>query len=304
MPVFEMHSGFWMNLHHVLYRQARQRAGRAQGEPEPVRLDGINLLSAEEAAAWNSAINFYQREYAGRDLLFNSDMVILKNRLAEWEAEETLQTSGLRPEVIRTLDGAATVYRSRWWTEHDRRNRDWIARVAPLVQKHGAELARQLALAYRQPWPAERIRVEVSVEANWAGAYTTLRPLHVVLSSSDPRNQGPAGFEMLFHEASHALAESVSEAIARECRARRKPIPRDLWHAILFFTTGEMVRRAMAAVPPQGDGETPYTPYAYRHGLYARGWQSYQSLIERHWKPYLDGQLDFDRAIARIVSAI
>src|SRR5260370_39698428 len=26
LPVFELHSGFWVNLHHTLYHEARQRA--------------------------------------------------------------------------------------------------------------------------------------------------------------------------------------------------------------------------------------------------------------------------------------
>jgi hypothetical protein len=41
-----------------------------------------------------------------------------------------------------------------------------------------------------------------------------------------------------------------------------------------------------------------------REGLDQRGWQRYQEVLERHWKPYLDGRIEFDAAISRIVTAL
>jgi hypothetical protein len=114
-----------------------------------------------------------------------------------------------------------------------------------------------------------------------------------------------AALEMLFHEASHGIAGGVRDAIARECRARNKPIPRDLWHALLFYTTGDVVRRAVK-LPETGDGKggAVYRPYAQRHGLYSRGWQNFERLLERYWQPYLDGKVEFDRAVIRLVAAL
>src|SRR5208282_4796382 len=102
-------------------------------------------------------------------------------------------------------------------------------------------------------WPKEKIRVDVSAYANSAGASTTLDPLRVIISSTDPRNQGDEAFEVLFHEASHGIAEPVQSAIIRECRQRDKAIPRDLWHALIFYTTGEVIRPLLTTPdePPQ-----------------------------------------------------
>ena len=127
------------------------------------------------------------------------------------------------------------------------------------------------------------------------------QPITITLSSTDPGNQGASGFEVLFHEASHALAERVSNTIARECRERGKPIPRDLWHALLFYTTGEVVQRALKSSNAQAGS---YAPYAVREGLYTRGWSGYLLLLERFWQSYLDGKTDFDAAIARMVSSL
>ncbi len=146
--------------------------------------------------------------------------------------------------------------------------------------------------------------------ANWAGAYTTVDPLRVTISSLDQRNQGAQALEVLFHEGSHGIAEAVQTAIIRECRQRDKPIPRDLWHALVFYTTGEVIRTVLAGYSAtQGDkgGSVPgngYTAYAVREGLYQRGWKNYLDLLQRFWQPYLDGKASFDDAIARMVSAL
>lgn len=308
LPVFEFHSGFWINLHHFLYEQARLRHRRPAAEA-PVSPD---TLTREEQRAWAAALDFYAGDLSQRDLLLNSDMVNINNRLAEMEACADLSgrssrecASGLRQEHIAALERAAPVYRARWWPGHDQSNRAWIASVGPMVRQFGAELAQQLAATYHAEWPAGRLQVDVVFYGGPFGAYTSLDPAHLTISSFDPRNQGYAALEVLFHEASHTLAGAVRDAIVRECRARSKPIPRDLWHALLFYTTGEIVKRALN-VPDSSAEPNPgnYTPYAYRYGLYARGWNHYQRALERYWQPYLDGKADFDAAVARVVSAL
>src|SRR5262245_39125638 len=338
LPVFEFHSSFWMNLHHFLYQQARLRQQAANPAPPSGKNtpDGLApeapgqaethesktargdsgapaALTPAEQQAWTAALDYYAGDLAGRDLLFNGDMTNIKNRFAELEACEDLSgrsdpscDSGLRRELVVVLERAAPVYRTRWWPAHDRLNRSWTAGVAPLVREFGGKLARQLSDTYEAEWPAGTIRVDTVVYAGSFGAYTTLEPVRVTVSSADSRNQGPAALEVLFHEASHALAGAVRDALARECRMRGKPIPRDLWHALLFYTTGEMVRRALT--PGQdasaARGAAAYTPYAYRFGLYSRGWSTYQRALERCWQPYLDGKVAFDTAVARLVSAL
>jgi len=210
--------------------------------------------------------------------------------------------------MIAALESAAVVYRERWWPDDDRKNREWIEAIAPLVRRLGGPLADELSAVYQSPWQADPIRVDVVGYAGPFGAYTTLNPTHITVSSTDPRNQGLSAFEILFHEASHPLAIAVQDAIIEACHERGVPIPRDLWHALLYYTTGEMVRRAAAdgklRLPGTASGKPPdaYTPYAYRYGLYSRGWENYQRLLEAYWKPYLDGKVDFQRAINSLVA--
>jgi hypothetical protein len=311
LPVFELHSGFWMNLHHTLYQQARQQREKQNGRQNAAP---SSRLSDAEQREWDAAVAYYAANFANKDLLFSTELILLKNQLGDFEdcdelsgAQKKTCDAGLPAKITQVLDSAAPAYRNHWWPEHDRANRKWIAGVAPLVRSRGLELAERLAEIYQTKWPVEKIRVDVSPYANLAGAYTTLEPLRVTISSTDPRNQGSAALEVLFHEASHGIAEPVEGAIARECRQRDKPIPRDLWHALIFYTTGEVIRPVMTSPGAGAQGGAPsgaYTPYAVRQGLYTRGWDAYLKLLTTFWQPYLDGKSTFDDAIARMVSAL
>jgi hypothetical protein len=307
LPVFELHSGFWINLHHTLYGQARQSR---DGRGSPSGMGATTHRTPSEQLAWDAAVSYYAANYQDKDLLFNTELILLKNQLGDFEqcdelsgAKKKTCDAGLPPRLAHILDAAAAVYRAHEWPEHDRANRKWIASVSPLVRVKGVELSQRLAEIYQTRWPKERIRVDVSAFANYAGAYTTLDPLRVLISSTDPRNQGDSALEVLFHEASNGIAEPVQLAINRECRQRDKAIPRDLWHALVFYTTGEVIKPVLNGENGNADG-SEYTPYAFRERLYQRGWDDYLKLLERFWQPYLDGKATFDDAIAHIVSAL
>jgi hypothetical protein len=316
LPIFEFHSGFWLNLHHTLYHEARLKRD-SQSSSGPPLMSG---LSPAEQHAWDAAVSFYAKNYAGRDLFFSLEMVLIKNQLGDFETCSDLAgiktkscDAGLPQKLTAALDSAAPIYRAHLWPEHDRINRRWISAVAPLVRRNGLDLSHRLAEIYQTDWPKDRIRVDVTAFANTQGAYTTLDPLRVTVASTDPRNQGSEGLEVLFHEASLGISDSVQNAIVLECRQRNKPIPRDLWQALLFYTTGEVIRSAVDAsalypnAPAPAAASSPgsgYVPYAVREGLYKRGWQSYLRVLTEYWQPYLDGNETFEDAIARMVSAL
>jgi hypothetical protein len=103
------------------------------------------------------------------------------------------------------------------------------------------------------------------------------------------------------------VAGSVTQTIAKDFRARDKPIPRDFWHALLFYTTGEIVRRdieygSMTFTNEQKNGVSEYLPYAARFGLYSGSWEHFRALLDLYWMPYLDGRLSFETAMARMAA--
>jgi len=325
LPVFELHSGFWINLHHTLYHEAKLRSAAAppdksaktSGPSSNATSDAKPALTPAEQRIWNDAVAYYIANYAAKDLLFSTELIQLKDQLGDFEDCDELSgrkrkfcDAGLPAKLTQVLEAAAPAYRAHLWPEHDRANRRWIMRVAPLVREQGVGLSERLADIYQARWPREKIRVDLTGYANWSGAYTTADPLRVTISSLDSRNQGAAALEVLFHEGSHGIAEPVQAAIIRQCHQRDKAIPRDLWHALVFYTTGEVIRPVIGssgATAGEQDGSVPgggYIPYALREGLYQRGWNEYFKLLQKFWQPYLDGTASFDDAIARMVSSL
>jgi len=325
LPVFEFHSGFWVNLHQFLYYQARLReatpearaaAGKSSG---PVLKQMPIALTFAEQKTWDEAVAYYRSNYAGADPQFNLDLILLKNQLGDFEdcnellgKKKKTCDAGLPGNIGIILEAAAPIYRSHWWADQDRANRHWVARVAPLVREQGVGVSQRLAELYQSTWPKAKIRVEVCAFANAAGAFTTLDPLRVTISSMDARNQGAESLAVLFDEASHGIAFPVEDAISRECHQREKPIPRDLWHALILFTTSEVLRPLMQETPanePSTDSmPTPRTktarlPPGLPEKFTQRGWQEYLRLLTVYWQPYLDGKVNFEDAIAHLVSA-
>src|ERR1700731_963492 len=81
LPVFELHSGFWVNLHHFLYLQARLMNGNSSSTdsgrgaaPPDDPLASLTDFPAEEIKAWQAAVAFYAKDLARRDLLLNGEM--------------------------------------------------------------------------------------------------------------------------------------------------------------------------------------------------------------------------------------
>jgi hypothetical protein len=272
---FEFHSGFWINLHHFLYEQAMADTPPPSASP-----------------AWQQAVDYYRREVVKHDWL-TDEAARINNRLANLDDAASPRDSGLAPDLIAALDAAAPIYKAQWWPKHDRANHAWIDAVSPLISKYGESLKKELAAAFQTDWPATPIRVDVAEYANWSGAYTTLDPTHINVSSVNAGNQGDAALEILFHEASHAVIFKIRAVLTDEMKAQHKLLrTREFWHAVLFYTAGEMVRRHL-------DG---YTPYANKHGLYDHGWAGGLEVLDKDWKPYLDGKFDLATAVHRLVA--
>lgn len=281
---FDFQSGFWIKLHFVLYNLA---SGRKEG-----RLPDVSALSAAEAAAWNGALDYYEANVIAH-AFGEFPMILIAGELASQEGAQRLKKPETPDPVYPVLESAAPVYRAHWWAEHDRKNREWIDVIAPLIATHEDALRPALARAYDTKWPQKPIRAEASYYLTRSAGYTSLNPTLVTVSSWSTRNAGVAGIETVFHEAGHSLVQRMQDEIdAAASRLGRKPAHADLWHALMFYTTGELVRRRLPTVEP----------YAIKYGMWEHDWPGLFEILERRWKPFLDGQGSFREAIGTIVA--
>lgn len=285
---WEMQSNFWVSLHHTLLDAAQ--SGRKTEESLPVA----------ERTAWTNAVLAYRHRFGDRVPWENEELTRINDTLSS--TGEMLK-EGLQEDVAKALLQAAPVYRRLYWPADDRTNRFWISSAEGLLRDAGEELAAAHGRIYGVAYPA-RIRVDVSPYAGALGAYTTDANgfVHTTISSRDPSYQGFASLEMLLHEGSHGVVSPTSGAIGPQINAlaieKRILVPRQLWHAILFYTSGELTKRAL-----RERGVPDYTPYAYKKGMYDRGFTGLRPSLETFWQSYLDGRMTREASVAAIVEA-
>lgn len=289
---FDFRDGAWLSLHHILHelgKKADPSQWRAPGieEIEATRLD------ANEAPTWSAAVEAYG-VLATKDPVFDGQLAQLHIALAERGSLPDLGNVAMPGDLGRHLTATMPIYRRHWESRHAQASLQWLSGVRPILNRHEDDMTVDLGRWLHASWPTEATRTQLCPYTNWAGAYSTLGPTRLYVGTLDQRNQGASGVEVLFHEAAHALIRPVRDAIGAAADAQNK-IVRDLWHVVLFVTAGEVVRRRIPG----------YQPYGARLGLYDKGrWQQYNAVVARHWQPYLDGSLDFDAAITRMVGAL
>jgi hypothetical protein len=203
----------------------------------------------------------------------------------------------------RALADGAPAYRRCWWSDDDRRNREWILTAAARLARTEDAIARHITQAHRVELPTERISVDVVPTIDFAGANTVVHPNHILIASAQPSNEGYGALEALFHEASHTMVGPRSEgsvaALRQAAQRQGVELPADLWHAVLFYTAGDATKKAVR----EAWGE-PYLPYLYTSGLFVRAWPTWREPLERSWQPYLDGSSSLERAADELVVSV
>jgi hypothetical protein len=290
--IFSFQNNFWVNLHQFLHAEAGRRAAGQALRFEPAK------LPEADRAAWEEALTAYG-PISKRDHVRDMGLIVVNDALSQVEGDTLPST--IEPAIAAALMRAAPVYRARLWPEHRRANEAWIANMRPTVERIAPSLTVQLAQAYHAAWPSQPMLVDVSHSAGRFGAYTTLQfgrafAGHTTVSSFDEGSDGEMGVETVFHEASHTSGPSIMRMIAAEARSQHVAQPPNLWHALIFYTTGELVRRALAKT-----GDTHYLPYAYRFGVYEKGMLPDRAGLEKDWQPWLDGRVPFEEALRNLV---
>ena len=260
---FTLHSNIWINLHHFLYHAARNRLrgdeelrGRLQIYPE----DDNIILTPNDELVWQQALKIYA-EYGDRHLLFDEDLTRLKNTIPQGV---TAFINGPTAEpAYQALQMAMPIYEKYWWPKHRETNLARIQELEELLTLYEEPIAATLASEYESSWGDTPTRVDISVYANWAGAYASAEPNHLVVASPSDQHPGLLGLEILFHEASHTdplgqhiipkSSQAAAEVGIEEAR---------VWHSFIFYAAGEAIRTAVSS---------EYVPYAYNNGLWDRG---------------------------------
>jgi hypothetical protein len=280
---------FWLNLHDFLYVLGRSARGLPDARREAVAnapRDAAEALvgaSDSERAEWSAAVDTYAATIASHDPVFDEDLWTIIATLARARDSAAPPAMPIAP----TLLAVAPLYRRLWWPAHHEANVRWRDDAQRNVDRYGGAVLAYIERAYGMRWPPAGFPVHVSAYSNWAGAYSTGDDL-LVISSLVPGKRGLRSLETVFHEGMHQWDDAVAALL--EARARRLgvSVPRDLSHAMIFFTSGEAVRAVV---------DSTYVPNAQARGVWGRGLESYRQALEVAWRPHLAGRVGRDAAI-------
>ena len=226
------HSSFWINLHERLRHEAVQKT--------PVE----HAFSGAEQSAWQQALEIYRTEVGTKNPVFVRPLAMVWHTLSVTPDDAT--PKGLPPKIAEALKLAAPAYRAKLWKQDDATNRFWTAVATTMLREAGDEVGREVARVYGTTWP-KRIDMEVAPFVDDYGAATPdahAGKYLTVIAPNDPAYQGFHALEMLFHEPMHHFDQQMYKEI--DAVAQGGKVPRNLSHAILFYTAGEVARRALA----------------------------------------------------------
>jgi hypothetical protein len=292
-PPIVFRIGFWNNLHHFLYVLGRAKNGAPDAQREavvkaPAELAALARRPEADRAAWQAAIDFYAAGPSTQDLVFDKELIATTQKVASIadgppDVDHALET---------VLARVAPVYRAVWWTEHRRADETRRRDLEALVAKYGARLVTRLTAIYHAQWPSQPRVVNLSAYTNWAGAYSTDGGL-IEFSSTDTSISGPLGLETLFHESSHQWDDEMQVRLQRVAASLNKPLPRSLSHALIFYTSGEIVRELIP----------DHVPYADQAGIWTRGgMRGVKPVLDQYWQPYLHGEETIDAALGNVIA--
>ncbi len=285
---YRLQSNAWVNLHQRLLYAARFEASTPKG------------LTPGETTAWDSVVGVYRQFLGKRSPIFDRELIEMNAALSQAHGA---RPPGAIPEPARgALAQAMPLYRKEQWPLDDGVNRFWISVAEPMLASTVTELLAAHEQAYGRPFP-KHILVDVAAFGWEFGAYTVgdAESVHCVIQSNDPASQGYSALESLMHEPAHGIVEPAAGALGADlvkaAAELNRKIPYNLWHALLFYTAGDLTRRALAS---RG---VDYKPLIYWGGFFERQFAGFKEPLETYWRAYLDGKQTREEAIRQIVLA-
>jgi hypothetical protein len=257
----------------------------------PADVEGLAARPEEERIIWDEVVHFHAGGPAVKDAVFDADFVATTRKLADAPDTADVASLGLDPQLAGTLRLAAPVYRAVWWPRHARANETRIEQLRGLADNYGAALVKRLTSVHGTQWPTQPRVIDVAAYSNWAGAYSTDDGL-IVVASTGEAIAGSLGLEILLHESSHQWDDEIGRRLEAIAVKVGKPLPGLLSHALIFYTSGELVAEAVPG----------HVPYAVKFGLWnQQGLGAFKPLLDQYWRPYIRGTGTFEEAAAKLV---
>lgn len=249
---YSFHIDYWVNLHHFLYQKAKgSQISKLQEDglefQDIGESDIYTSLSKSQKQKLDNAIEFYVQNLIQKDLL--RDLGEIRIWLQNHKKSRTIKDTLISQEYTDILNDASEVYKNTFWPIHKAHNLKVLQKHIDLIKDIESPVIPKMEKLSLNKWPANsKVRVDLTVYGNYAGAYTPSRPkMNIFISTIDPRALTPSFVETIFHEGSHLLFNyggpwrgGITEIFEQKNLEIDYPI--HLWHASLFYLCGKICK--------------------------------------------------------------
>lgn len=294
---YNFHINYWFNTHHFLWLEAFMNL-----EKDSTLV--TEELSKKDREIWNEAVNYYKENLVEKDLRTDDYMDSYKKWVINQE-EELQKIPEQFSEHMNKLQQVSPVYKKYFWPTHLKSCQKVLNDNLAIIRAIESDYVDQITTLTRQFWEFEKIRVDLTFVAKadkWNirnRPYTSLFPTHVVMNAMGENAVPGNWIELLFHESAHHLILPnhyfVGGTINDYVEADEVRPPRQLWHAYLFYFTGQVTKQLLNA-----HGVDYEITYMERYGVFSR----YFPLFEQHLKPYLKREVTLTQATEMFVKAL
>jgi hypothetical protein len=242
-------------------------------------------------------ILYYRDSLLTKDLLFDPEMNAFSDLLVK-ESPGKEKMNEWQKKTWKKIDAFKILFLKIYSKQFNRDCADWIMYCKKDILSLEDSVMKKLQRIYGDTLPNEKIRVDLTNYATWAGAYSYKNTyMHIILDAGNKNNKKEAGIEVLFHEASHFMVDRVAASL--ETLVKGKKINKDLnlWHNLIFYTTAKVLDPIYKAE------KRTFTPYYVSQGFEQR-FPDFKLSVEAfklYWDPYIAGKSTQKEALEKIV---
>jgi hypothetical protein len=287
---YDITVNYWFNMHHFLWLEAFMNT-----EMDSTLI--TQSLSSENLAQLNIALTYYKEGLVEEDLRMSDYQTSFK----EWITSDKAQMDDIPAEFqdhMEVLMSFNETYEKLFWPEHFKACKEVLIENLPLIESTEEAYVDKITKLTRQFWDFEKIKVDLTYYAkssDWNPRnrpYTSIFPTHVVMNAVGENDVKGNWVELLYHESAHHLILSsnyfIGGTIKDVVEAKNLKSPRQLWHAILFYLTGEISKDLLEKE------KIPYPEtYMQRNNVFG----SSHALLEKHFRPYIDRKVTLAQAV-------
>lgn len=259
--------------------------------------DKVKLIKPSELAALNTVLHFYADSLINKDLVLDSMMRSLSDHLTKG----TQPSSGWQNSAHKYLMVFQPHFSRFYWKAIDAENKAWVLANRAQLLKQEKVIIGELERIYQTKLPSGKVSVDITCYAGWTGAFSYRDMFcHILLSAAHSANQAGYATEVLFHETSRFLADTLDREIKMLIKGKDIKRTVNLRQNMKVYTTGYVME-----MYSEKEGKT-FLPY-YKKMKFEDKFSDFKLTVEAchlYWNSYLAGKDSLRSSLQKVVAHV